>query len=81
LLYNSFLKLECTSHSKAITIADDLLILIKGESVVEAENYMNMEMRKISNWAQNNKLKFNEHESKVMLMCRRKRKGDRNIFK
>jgi hypothetical protein len=62
LLYNSLLKLEFTSHSKAIAFADDLIILTKGESIVEAENYMNLELSKISDWAQNNKLKFNEHK-------------------
>jgi hypothetical protein len=59
LLYNSLLKLELTSHSVAIAFADDLIILTRGESVVEVENYMNLEMRKILEWAKNNKLKFN----------------------
>jgi hypothetical protein len=71
LLYNSLLKLEFTSHSKAIAFVDDLLVLTKGESTVETENYMNLELRKISGWAQNNKLDFNEHKSKVILMSRR----------
>jgi hypothetical protein len=31
LLYNSLLKLEFTSHSKAVAFADDLIILTKGE--------------------------------------------------
>jgi len=74
LLYNSILKLEFTSHSKAIAFADDLIILTKGESIAEAENYMNLELRKISDWAQNSKLKFNEHKSKVMITSHRKRK-------
>jgi hypothetical protein len=47
LLYNSLLKMEFTSHSKAITFADDLIILTKGESIIEAKNYMNVELRKI----------------------------------
>ena len=84
MLYNSLLQLELTSHSTAIAFADDLMILIRGESVVEAENYMNLEMRKILDWAQNNKLKFNENKSKVMLMSHRRRwgkKGVRNLFK
>jgi hypothetical protein len=34
---------------------------------------MNLESRKISDWAQKNKLNFNEKKSKVMLMSRRKR--------
>jgi hypothetical protein len=42
---------------------------------------MNLELRKIQDWAQNNRLKFNETKSKIMLMSRRKRKekGDRNL--
>jgi hypothetical protein len=61
------LTLELTSHSIAIAFTDDLLILTRGETVVEAENYMNLEMRKIQEWAQNNKLKFNENKSKVVV--------------
>jgi hypothetical protein len=74
LLYNSPFKLEFTSHSKIVAFADDLIILTKGESIAEAENYMNLELRKISDWAQSNKLKFSENKSKVMLMSGRKRK-------
>jgi len=74
LLYNSIFNLQFTSHTKVIAFADDLIILTKGESIVEAENYMNLELRKISDWAQKNKLTFNENKSKVMIMSRRKRK-------
>jgi hypothetical protein len=59
LLYKSFLKMKFTSHSKEIAFADDLVILTKGESIEEAENYMNLEMREIPEWAHKNKLKFN----------------------
>jgi hypothetical protein len=79
LFYNSLFKLEFTSHSKVIAFADDLIILTKGESAVEAENYMNLELRKISDWAQNNKFKFNENKSNVMLMSRRKRKERKEL--
>jgi hypothetical protein len=77
LLYDSLLKLEFSSHSKAIAFADDLIVLTEGESEIGAENYRNLELRKISDWAQNNKLKFNEHKSKVTLMSRRERKEKR----
>jgi len=40
---------------------------------------MNLEMRKILDWAQNNKLKFNENKSKVMLMSRRRRTERKEI--
>jgi len=61
------------------SFADDLIILTEGESIVEDENFMNLELRKISDWAQNNKLMFNEHKSKVMLMSRRKRKEKKDV--
>ena len=82
LLYNSLLKLEYTSHSKVIAFADDLIILTKGESIVEAENYTNFKLRKFSEWTHDNKLKFNEHKSKVMLVSSRKRKEkkEREIY-
>jgi len=51
-LYNSLLKLELTNHSQAIAFADDLIVLTRGDTVVEAENYMNIEM-KIMEWATN----------------------------
>jgi hypothetical protein len=79
LLYNSLLKLELTSHSKTIAFVDDLITLTRGESVVESENYINLEIKKILVWAQNNKLKFNENKSKGMLMSRRKRKENKEI--
>jgi len=56
------------SH-KAIAFADDIMILTGGETVVEAENYMNLEVRKILEWAIK-KLNFNENKSNVMLMSR-----------
>ena len=72
-LYSSLLNLDLTSHWKAIAFADNLMILTRGERVVEAENYMNLGVRKILEWAINNKLKFKE-KSKVMLMSRRRRR-------
>ena len=79
LLYNSLLKLELTSNSKIIAFADDLIILTGEGSVVEAENYMNLEMRKFLEWVRNNKLKFNGNKSKVMLMSRRRRTERKEI--
>ena len=79
LLYSPLLKMELTRHSKVIAYADDVIILTKGESIVEAENCMNLDLRKISEWADNNELKFNENKSKVILMSRRKRKEKKEI--
>jgi len=64
---------------KAIAFADDLVIMTKAESIPEAEHIMNAELSKISAWARENKLKFNEQKSQVMLMSRRKRKEKKEI--
>jgi len=78
-LYNSLLDLQLTGHSKAIAFADDLMILTRGDSVAEAENYTNLEMRKIKEWVISNKITFNETKSKVMLMTHRRRKRQTSI--
>ena len=40
---------------------------------------MNLELRKIADWAQKNKLKFNENKLKGMLISRRKRKEKKEL--
>ena len=51
---------------------NDLLIAVRAENVQKAENFANMEINKITNWAKENS--FNEQKSKVMLATRRKRR-------
>jgi len=46
--------------------------MIKTEIVGEAENIAIVEMDKISTWAKENKTRFNEEKSKLILMTRRK---------
>ena len=43
-----------------------------------AENISNVEMGKITAWSRNNKIKFNEDKSKIMIISRGKRKENRN---
>jgi hypothetical protein len=74
LQYNSLLNLRYTNHTKTVAFADDLVIMIKSYSIREAENIANVEMSKFSAWAKENKIRFNEQKSKVILMTRRKRK-------
>jgi hypothetical protein len=71
--------LELTKHSQTIAFADDLMILTKGDMVVEAENYMNIELTKIMEWAKNNKLMFKDNKSCTMLMTRRRRKEKKHM--
>jgi len=70
--YNSLLNLNYTNRTKAITFADDLIIVTRGKTVREAENIANIELSKISLWAKDNKIRFNEQNSKAMLLTRRK---------
>ena len=65
---------EFTKRTTAAAFADDLLIITRGESVREAENFANIEMSKINAWSKRNKVGFNEAKSKTMLTSRGKRK-------
>jgi len=77
--FDPLFKLQYTKHTKAAAFADDLLIMIRAESVGEAENIANVDLNKITKWARDNKLRFNEGKSKVMLLSRRKRKEQKEI--
>ena len=71
--------MKYTNHTKSIAFAEELIIMIKAESIREAENIANVELRKILTWPVNNKIRFYEHKSKVMLMTRRNREGRKEI--
>jgi hypothetical protein len=73
------LNLKFTRRTKAVAFADDLILVISGETVSEAENVSNLEMSKITAWSKRNKVGFNEEKSKVMLISRRKRKEVKDI--
>ena len=77
--FDPVLKLQYTKHTKVVAFADDLLLMVRDDSVGEAENIANVELNKISKWANDNKLRFNEGKSKVMLLSRRKRKEQNEI--
>jgi hypothetical protein len=46
---------------------------------MRSRKYTNIEMNKISMWAKNNKINFNEQKSKVMVISRRKRRENKEI--
>ena len=71
-LYNSLLNLEYTKNTKVIAYADDLMILVKGTTQVEVENYANIETQKVAKWARNNKMSFNDQKSKVTIITKEK---------
>jgi len=66
------------TRTKVVAFADELILAIRGESVIEVENYANVELSKITLWSQN-KIIFNEEKSKAMLVSRRKRREQREI--
>jgi hypothetical protein len=66
------LNLNFTRRTKAVAFADDLILVIKGETVHEAEKFSNLEMSKLTAWLNRNNVGFNEEKYKVMLILRRK---------
>jgi len=72
--FNSILQLEFMKNTKIIAYADDLLILSKGKTQEEIENYASIELSKIANWAQENEMKFNEQKSKLIIITHRRPK-------
>ena len=77
--FNSLLNLKFGKRTKAIAFADELLIAVRAESVIEAENFANTEISRIKNWAKNNKITFNEQKSKVMVVTRRERRENQSL--
>ena len=49
--YDSLLGLDYTNKTKVIAFADDLKILTEGKTILEAENYTNIELQNIATWA------------------------------
>jgi len=47
-------------QTKSIAFADDLILVTRGKTVVEAENYTNTELTKITAWARDDKIEFND---------------------
>jgi hypothetical protein len=70
LQYNSLFNLEYTKNTEVIAYADDLMILVKGTTQVEVENYANIETQNVAKWARNNKINFNDQKSKIMVITK-----------
>ena len=79
ILYNSLLNIQFSARTKAVAYADDLILVIRNESIRAAENVSNIEMGKIAAWSRNNKINFNEDKSLLMIVSRRKRKESKEI--
>ena len=71
--------MEYEKQTKIVVFADDVILAVNAETTREAENLANIEMGKITRWAKNNKIKFNENKSKATLITRRNRKENNKI--
>jgi Reverse transcriptase (RNA-dependent DNA polymerase). len=79
-LYNDLLNMKYSSHTRLIAFADDITILMYGKTLSEAEAYTNSDLAIIEKWVGENKMKFNEAKSKVLLTTRKRRIGKFKIF-
>ena len=61
-----------------IAFADNLLVMTRGKTILETENFTNSNLQKITNWTFKNKIRFNEQKSTSILT--RKRRTCINIF-
>ena len=61
---NTFRKLEYTKYTKEVAFADDILIMIKSETVGEAETIANVEIDKISTLAKDNEINLKKKNPK-----------------
>jgi hypothetical protein len=62
-----------------IAFADNLLVMTRGKTILETENFTNSNLQKITNWAFKNKIRFNEQKSTSILITR-KRQTSITIF-
>ena len=79
LQYDSLLKLPYTKHTEVIAFADDFMMIIRGSNLTEIEHYANIEMLKVTNWARQNKITFNDRKSKLLLITRKNQNSERGL--
>ena len=80
IVYNTLLNLDFSSHTKVVAFADDLTIMMKGNTPSEAEVFANSDIAKIKKWAKENKTQFSENKSKAMLITRKRNNENINIY-
>jgi len=67
------------SHrTRVIAFADDLLVLTRGKSALDAENYANQDLKKLR-IDQGEQIHFNENKSNVLLVTT-KTSGDNKVL-
>lgn len=70
--YNSLLNLKYSKGTDVLAFADDFLVIVKGRSLLELENYSNIDLYKVEKWAKNHKITFNEQKSRLLVISRKK---------
>lgn len=73
IMYNSLFNINLSKHSHIVAFADDLVVLTKGATRIESENYANSDIYKIQNWAYQNKVEFNDSKSKVLVISKKRK--------
>ena len=68
ILYNSLLNMDFSHHTRVNAFTDDLLVITRGKSTLDAENFANQDLKKIENWARENQMHFNENKSNDLLV-------------
>jgi len=53
--YDTVLNLKFTDHTRVVAFADELILMIRADSISEAENIANIEMGKTAMWAKTTK--------------------------
>jgi len=79
ILYNTLLNMDFSYCTRAIAFAKDLMVITRRKSALDVENYANQDLKKIENWVRENKMKFNEKKSNVLLVTTKISGGNRNL--
>jgi hypothetical protein len=79
ILYNTLLNLRYGKNTKEFAYADDLVIVVKRSNPLEIENYANIETQMLAKYSRDNKMRFNEQKSKVMIITKKRPKNRREI--
>jgi hypothetical protein len=63
--------MQFMDRTKEVAYGNDFLIATRDDTVGTTENYVNVELSIIEGWSRRNMIKFNDKNSKVMLVIRK----------
>jgi len=79
ILYSWLFNMDFTHRTSVIAFADVLMVLTRGKCTLDAENYTNQDLKKITNWARENKMNFNGNKSEVLLVTTKTSGANRTL--